>query len=93
MANVLQSLSSELAGLAERVGASIVRVDARKRQPASGIVWSDNGVIVTTNHVVQRDDKITIGLADGSSTTATVVGRDPSTDLAVLQADGTDEFD
>ncbi|MEM7127403.1 MAG: trypsin-like peptidase domain-containing protein [Chloroflexota bacterium] len=87
MANVLESLSNEMAGLVESVGASIVRVEARKRQPASGIVWSDNGVIVTTNHVVQRDENITIGLPDGETTTATLVGRDPTTDIAVLQAE------
>lgn len=90
MSGVLQSLSTDLADLVESLGPSIVRVEARKRMPASGLVWSDNGVIVTTNHVVQREDKITVGLADGNSTTATLVGRDPSTDLAVLQADATD---
>lgn len=87
MDNILESLSNSMANLVESVGSGIVRVEARRRQPASGVVWSDNGVIVTANHVVQRADNITIGLEDGKDATAKLVGRDPSTDLAVLQAD------
>ena len=90
MSEILQGLSNDLSGLVEAAGPSIVRVEARKRMPATGVVWSDNGVIVTTNHVVQRDTKITVGLVDGSITTATLVGRDPTTDLAVLQADASE---
>jgi S1-C subfamily serine protease len=41
---------------------------------------------VTSHHVVERDDNITFGLPDGSEANATLVGRDPSTDLAVLKA-------
>lgn len=90
MSKALEALSTDLAGLVESLGPSIVRVEARKRQPATGVVWSANGVIVTTSHVVQRTDSIAIGLADGSSATATLVGRDPSTDLAVLQIEASD---
>jgi S1-C subfamily serine protease len=54
---------------------------------ASGVVWSSAGVIVTSHHVVERDDNIKIGLADGSTVNATLVGRDPNTDLAVLKAE------
>lgn len=90
MTKSLEALSTDLASLVETLGPSIVRVEARKRQPATGVVWSENGVIVTTSHVVQRTDSISIGLADGSSATATLVGRDPSTDLAVLQIEASD---
>lgn len=87
MTNVLQDLSSELADVAQTAGESIVRVEGRRRTPASGIIWSADGVIVTANHVVRRDDKIRIGLPDGSKTTASIAGRDAATDIAVLRSD------
>ena len=46
-----------------------------------------DGLIVTAHHVVERDDNIKLGLADGSSVNATLVGRDPNTDIAVLRAE------
>ena len=88
MAEVLTSLSNALAGLAESAGAHVVRVEGRNRLPASGVVYSADGVIVTAHHVVERDDNLHVGLANGESAAATLVGRDPSTDLAVLRVDG-----
>jgi S1-C subfamily serine protease len=87
MAEVLQNLSNDLAATVEAAGKSIVRVAARRRQSASGIVWSADGLIVTAHHVVERDENIKIGLPDGSATTATLVGRDPTTDVAVLRVE------
>jgi len=85
--NVLQQLSNDLAATVEAAAPGIVRVEGRKRLPATGIVWSADGVIVTAHHVVTRDDNLAVGLPDGSRASATLVGRDPSTDLAVLRAD------
>lgn len=90
MADLLAQLSDSLAGMVETAGPGVVRVEGRRRLPATGIVWAAGGVIVTANHVVKRDDKITIGLADGERTSAKVAGRDPSTDLAVLKAEAGD---
>src|SRR5262249_24899234 len=86
MTDVLKNLSNDLADVVQTAGASIVRVEARRRMPASGVVWSADGLIVTTHHVVERDDNIRIGLPDGKTVSATLVGRDPSTDIAVLRA-------
>jgi S1-C subfamily serine protease len=86
MANVLKNVSDALAATAAAAGSHVVRIEARRRLPASGIVWSDDGVIVTAHHVVERDDNIAVGLPDGQSVSATLVGRDPTTDLAVLRA-------
>jgi S1-C subfamily serine protease len=83
MSDVLQSLSSALAGLVEQAGPQVVRVEGRSRLPASGVVWSADGVIVTANHGVERDDNLRVGLADGSSVVAALVGRDPASDLRV----------
>ena len=63
----------------------VVRVDGRSRLPASGVVWDADGVIVTTNHGLEQDTGIRVGLADGSVVPAVLAGRDPSTDLAVLR--------
>ena len=82
----LTSLSDALASAVETAGPSIVRVEGRRRLPASGIVWSADGLIVTAHHVVEQDENIGIGLADGRTVTATLVGRDPTTDLALLRA-------
>ncbi len=84
---VLVSLSSELSAIVERVGPSVVRVEARHRLPASGIVWSADGLIVTADHAVERDESIRIGLANGETAAATVIGRDSTTDIAVLRGE------
>jgi S1-C subfamily serine protease len=83
----LRALSENLATAVERVGTAVVAIYARPRVATSGIVWRD-GVIVSTNHTVQRDEEITVQLADGRSLPANLVGRDPSTDLAVLRVEG-----
>jgi S1-C subfamily serine protease len=85
MSELLTGFSTALAGLVENAGPSIVRVEARRRLPASGIVYSADGLIVTAQHTVEQDEGITVGLADGSTVAATLVGRDPATDLALLR--------
>ncbi|NIS79062.1 MAG: PDZ domain-containing protein [Anaerolineales bacterium] len=83
----LKDVSSALAETVARASKSVVRVEARRRLPASGIVWSSDGVIVTAHHVVQREGNIQIGLDEGKTVSAELVGRDATTDLAVLRAD------
>lgn len=87
MTNSLISLSDALAQTVAAAGSGVVRVEARRRLPATGILWNDAGLIVTANHVVRQDGDVTIGLADGTAVSARLVGRDPSTDLALLQAE------
>lgn len=86
MAGSLDELSQSLAATVESLGPSVVRVEGRRRLDASGVIWSSDGLIVTANHVVRRDEDLQVGLDDGSSLAATVVGRDPATDLALLRA-------
>lgn len=84
--NTLTQLSESLADAVETAGRSIVAVNARRRLPATGLIWSADGVIVTANHVVERDDELSVTLPDGSEVAAELAGRDPSTDIAVLRA-------
>ena len=86
MADVLAEFSDALAAAVASAGEAVARVEARDRIPASGIVWSADGVIVTANHVVERDDRITVGVGE-DSVPATLVGRDAATDIAVLRAE------
>lgn len=88
MSEAFQTLSDGLANVVVTAGPAIVRVEARRHTPGSGILWSADGLIVTANHIVRRDDNITIGLSDGQTAAASLVGRDPSTDLAVLRVEG-----
>ncbi len=85
MTATLQDLSQGMAGLVEQSDAKVVRVDARQRLSGSGVIWSAEGLIVTSNHVVEREDQIQIGLADGKTLDATLVGRDPGADIALLR--------
>jgi S1-C subfamily serine protease len=85
MSNVLIGVSNDLAEIVGTTGLAVIRVDARRRLPASGVLWSSEGLIVTAHHVVHTDENISVGLPDGQTTAAKLVGRDPTTDLAVLR--------
>jgi S1-C subfamily serine protease len=82
---LLASLSDQLTSLAAQAAAHVVRVDGRRRFPSSGVVWSDDGVIVTTHHTLERDEGVEVGLPSGEEVAAEVLGRDPTTDLAALR--------
>jgi S1-C subfamily serine protease len=56
----------------------------------SGVIWRE-GVLVSTNHTIRRDEDITVTLHDGREVPATLAGRDPATDLAVLRFEGGEE--
>lgn len=89
-AGVLGRLSDELADAVDRAGAGTVTVYGRQRMPATGIIWSEDGLIVTANHVVEQNEDIKVGLPDGRTVPATLVGRDGGSDIALLKTDVTD---
>jgi len=80
-------LSAQLSSAVERASQHIVAIRARRRIPSSGIVWRD-GLIVSASHTVRRDGRVPVTLPSGDSVDATVVARDPETDLVILRADG-----
>jgi len=82
----LLTFSQSLAKAVERVSPAVVAIDARPRVATSRIVLRD-GVIVSTNHTVRRNEEITVSLGDGRRLPASLVGRDVSTDLAVLRVE------
>ena len=84
MSSTLEALSNDLAGAVERAGRSVVAIHARRRIPASGILWRA-GLVVAADHTVHKEDDVRVTLADGTDTRATVAGRDPTTDLCILK--------
>jgi S1-C subfamily serine protease len=87
MENPLNTLSTELAKVTDELSASIVAVHARPYYSSSGVHWRP-GLIVTAEHTVRREEDIQVTLADGRTVSATLAGRDPGTDVAVLTVEG-----
>ncbi len=81
---VLVELSDALADAAELAGRSTVLVNARRRIPASGIVFAAD-LVLTAEHVIEKEEDISVVFADGSEVPAKIAGRDAGTDLAVLK--------
>lgn len=84
--NIFSELSDAMASAVDQAGKSTVMVDARRRIPASGIVFAKD-MILTADHVVERDEEIKVTLDNKTELTARLAGRDPGTDLAVLKLD------
>ena len=84
MSNSFSEFSEGLSAAVENGGMSTILVDARKRYPASGIVYAED-LILTADHVVTREEDIKVILPDGKSLNATIAGRDPGSDLALLR--------
>ncbi len=85
------SVISSTADLVEQLRPSVVHVQT-EIGVGTGFIIDEEGHIVTNNHVITIDtvqpvDQITVTLADGSRHTASIVGRDRPTDLAVLKID------
>lgn len=86
-ANLLGALSNQMADAVGRARASLVMVNGRPRQPASGIVVG-NELVLTADHVIEREDDLTIMTDAGQTLAAQFAGRDPATDLAILRVAG-----
>ncbi len=84
--------STTIAQVAKAVQPSVVSIAVRTQTggtEGSGVILSADGRILTNNHVVEgaaRGAQISVRFSDGKSASATVVGTDPATDLAVIQA-------
>ena len=87
MDTTLATLSGQFAALAEQAAPSVVAVNARRRSHSSGVHWRQD-LVVTAEHSVRRDEAITVLPAGGAALEATLLGRDPGTDLALLKVDG-----
>ncbi|MEU6727064.1 trypsin-like peptidase domain-containing protein [Nonomuraea wenchangensis] len=90
---VFKTASSDLtvAEVAAKVQPSVVMIQGQSGE-GSGVVLSEDGLILTNNHVVvgaaQGGGQMTVKFSDGKTAKASVVGTDPATDLAVIRAEG-----
>ncbi|MFD0270150.1 S1C family serine protease [Streptomyces sp. NPDC127106] len=88
---VSQSNSGTVAGVAEQVSPSVVRIDTRTglgQGTGSGFVLTADGEIATNNHVISGATEIQVTLSDGRRFPARTVGTDPDKDLALIKLQG-----
>ena len=85
----LLSTSEPFVALVDSAGPAIVRVEAPHQAGATGLLWSvgsDDAIVVTAHHALRYDEGLRVGFSDGAEPReATLLGRDPATDLAVLR--------
>ncbi|MFJ7260809.1 S1C family serine protease [Streptomyces globosus] len=89
--NVSQSTGGTVAGVAEQVGPSVVRIDTRTgsgQGTGSGVIISADGEVVTNNHVISGASEIQVTLGNGRKLAAKTVGTDPDKDLALIRIEG-----
>lgn len=84
MANTLIEFSNNLADVVEHAGRSVIGVLEGGQRGVSGTLWRA-GIAVTAAHTIRGQQEVTVVLPAGGTATASVVGSDPSTDIAVLK--------
>lgn len=90
-AEALDAFSRSVVGVAEKLRPAVVNLRVGRGMrggSGSGVLFTPDGFLLTNHHVVQGHDKVRVRLSDGTDLTGRVIGNDPWTDLAVVQADG-----
>ena len=82
----LAAFSDRLAALAAEAAARVVAVHGRDGRARSGLLWAE-GLVVTAEEALERDDELAVTLPDGRVVAAALAGRDPGTDVALLKAE------
>jgi S1-C subfamily serine protease len=92
---LLDAYSRAVVSVVESVGPAVVSISVGGNQhhhegeqagAGSGVVIAPDGYILTNDHVVRNAKHLTVGLTDGTSLSAALIGKDPATDLAVIRA-------
>jgi S1-C subfamily serine protease len=103
-AEALDAYSEAVITAVERVGPAVVSVGMARKAPerlrrrgmeelrgaGSGVIITPDGYVLTNSHVVSGSDRIEVGLQDGRTLGARIIGNDPHSDLAVIRVDGSD---
>src|SRR5215468_344324 len=84
MTNTLVEFSNSLADAVESAGKSVVAIKEGGARGVSGTLWAP-GVIVAAEHTLRGRDEFAVSLPSGESAQASVAGRDPGADIAVLK--------
>lgn len=82
--STLTDLSKALTNAVQKGGAGTVLVDTRRRYPGSGIAYTAD-LVLTADHVVTREENLSVAGGDGKIYPVTIGGRDPGSDLALLR--------
>src|SRR2546430_10740158 len=85
--NPFAALSRHLAGIVTQCAPGVVAISGRGRPTSSGFVWR-SGTVVTASDALERDEDISVLTSGGERISATLAGRDPSTEIAVLKVPG-----
>lgn len=92
--SLLDAYSQAVIDVVKKVGPAVVSIGVRQKSEngypgegsASGVIIAPDGFVLTNNHVVENAAEVQVGLMDGDTFRAEVVGTDPATDLAVVRA-------
>lgn len=82
----LDAISDRFAGLCDEIAARLVAIQAPRRRSSTGLIWRP-GLVLTAEEALESDEDIRITRPDGSQVAASLVGRDPSTDIALLRTE------
>ncbi len=88
--DALDAYSNVVVAVAERLRPAVVNLRSgrgRHEGSGSGVLFTPDGFLLTNHHVVQGNDRVRVRLGDGQEIAGRVVGADPWTDLAVVQAE------
>ena len=92
---LLDAYSRAVIGVVEKVGPAVVSIGTKRQMRSrgfggegagSGLIIAPDGYVLTNNHVVEDAVELEVGLTDGNTYKAEIVGTDPETDLAVVRA-------
>lgn len=89
--DVLDAFSRAVVGVADKLRPAVVNLRigrGGRGGSGSGVLFAPDGFLLTNHHVVQGHEKVRVRLGDGTELGGTVIGNDPWTDLAVVQAEG-----
>ena len=90
---VIIRVPPDIAGVVQAIGRAVVKVLAREASgtsQGSGVIFTNEGHVLTNNHVVADAIEVEVTLANRRTVPATIVGTDPTSDLAVLKLDPAD---
>lgn len=85
----------DIRGILDKVAPSVVSIHTGSRQgeaAGSGVIIDESGLILTNAHVIEGASTITVGLVDGQSADAVIVGTVPEQDVALIRIDGIDNL-
>lgn len=83
----LQGYSAAISGLVEKAGAHVAAIKSAPYRVTSGVIFRQD-LIAVNNHLLKREGRIPVHLPTGDAAEATILGRDPALDVAVLRVAG-----